>query len=81
MSRKLSFDLRLRDQLIMADVTLDPPDTSVGIMGWTIDDYTLHDQDGREVAWELSDQEIDMLYNAMPEPAEYEADYPQEEDE
>ena len=81
MSRKLSFELRLRDQLIMADVTLDPPDASVGIMGWAIDDYTLHDQDGREVAWELSDQEIDILYNAMPEPADYESDYPQEEDE
>jgi len=50
-------------------------------MGWTIDDYELHDQDGREVAWELSDQELDMLYNAMPEPADYESDYPQEEDE
>ena len=79
--RNVSFDVRLRDQLVLVDATLSPPDTSVGIMGWTIDDYELHDQDGREVAWELSDQELDMLYNAMPEPADYESDYPQEEDE
>ena len=81
MSRKATFDVNLRGQLVVCKAVISPPDRDVGIMGEQLDDYSLSTQNGEELNWELTDVEIDKLYEAMPEPEDYESDYPQEADE
>jgi len=79
MSRQVNFDVTLRDQLVAVRATLRPPDKDVGIMGWQIDDYILLGQDNEELDWELTDDEVDELCDAMPDPEDNQPDYPEED--
>ena len=79
MSRKATFDVNLRGQLVVCETSIDPPDTDVGIMGERIDDFSLSTQNGEILDWELTEEEVDKLYDALPAPEDDQPDYPEED--
>mgnify|MGYP003394052462 CR=1 FL=1 len=79
MSKQVNFSLNLREQVVDCSVSIDPPDPEVGVTGWQIYDYQLLDQTGKRLDWELDEDEMDRLYEAMPNPEEDDSDYEDDE--
>lgn len=76
MSRHLEFDVTLREQEVTCYLTVNAPEPDVGIMGWQIDEVTLRDSTGNLLDWELTDEELDKLYDEMPDPEDNTPDFP-----
>lgn len=51
-------DIPLRGQTVTFCFQASAPDPSVGLFGWTIEEYWLIDEDGSQLDWILTDEEL-----------------------
>lgn len=66
---RVHFDMMLRGKGVSISATLDAPEPDVGIMGWLIDEMSISSQEGlEELDWILSEEEMESVYEAMPDP-------------
>lgn len=55
-------EITLRGQQILVDeIQLNAPEFDVGIMGWSIDGWKLFDLDGKELDWDLTEEETKQV--------------------
>ena len=62
---RLQFDMILRGQEVSLDVHVLPPEHDVGIMGYGFEDEVIRDRDGAILPWELTDDEIEEICEAV----------------
>jgi hypothetical protein len=62
---RTQFETELRGQTVKVDCEVDPPDFSVGIMGYGAEDVLLTDADGNGLDWELTDDEYYKLSECL----------------
>jgi len=67
---KLWTELRLRDQSVFVEADFHPPEPDAGLNFWQMELLSLTSADGAELSWELSEAELDAIYEAMPNPEE-----------
>lgn len=61
MIRTHDIDIQLRGQPVTFEFQVSAPDPSVGLFGWTIEEYTLLDERGVLIDWELTDDEMQFI--------------------
>lgn len=66
------FAMTLRDRQVTIWAILAEPEPDVGITGWRIEELNIYSEpDEKKLDWTLSDEEIESVYDAMPEPENY----------
>lgn len=63
----MSFNLVMRGQNVQVDCTVGHPEPDVGIMGYYSDGENIVDEQGHTLDWELTQDEYDMLAQAIEE--------------
>lgn len=62
---RVQFDIELRGQEVSLDVHVLPPEHDVGIMGYGFEDEVIRDREGAILPWELTDDEIEEISEAV----------------
>lgn len=54
-------EITLRGQCVRLGFLVSNPDPSIGLFGWTIEDYSVIAEDGTELDWELTQEELQWI--------------------
>lgn len=58
-------DIQLRGQSVTLEFQASDPDPSVGLFGWTIEEYRVLDEDGAALEWELQEDELQAIQSQV----------------